>query len=279
MSIDVAFQRFRDANPVPNPAALQQRQVDSDVFVASTQQRSMHMQSTKTDHVDLEPPRRRPRIGSALAIAAALVVVGFGVGMLTSDRTGNQAAAGLEQRVALVAAQAAAYSDGDFDGWVSYYTPDASLGNGLTAGGPDIKILFSVSAAANEQWVITGLCQQGASPEQSSCPMRQRNDFHGPAGLDVEALYTFTFDEDDKIVAYELDQGRAIANAPFNTFDIRFVQWLAEAHPEVALDSVMQANLSGGVLMTAESMATALLYVDEFIAQSDDYPIQQDDAP
>lgn len=127
MSIDVAFQRFRDANPVPNPAALQQRPVDSDVFVASTQQRSMHMQSTKTDHVDLEPPRRRPRIGSALAIAAALVVVGFGVGMLTSDRTGNQAAAGLEQRVALVAAQAAAYSDGDFDGWVSYYTPDASL--------------------------------------------------------------------------------------------------------------------------------------------------------
>lgn len=276
MSIDVAFQRFRDANPVPNPAALQPRPVDSDVFVASTQQRSMHMQSTKTDHVDLEPPRRRPRIASALAIAAALVVVGFGVGMLTSNRTGDQAAAGLERRVALVAAQAAAYGDGHFDGWVSYYTPDASLGNSGSAGGPDIKILFPVSAVANEQWIITGLCQEGASPEQMSCPMRQRNDFYGPAGLAVEALYTFTFDEDDKIIAYELDQGGAIADAPFNTFDTRFVQWLEEAHPEVSLDTVMQANLSGGVLMTAESMATALLYVDEFIAQSDDYPIQQD---
>jgi hypothetical protein len=276
MSIDVAFQRFRDANPVPNPAALQPRPVDSDVFVASTQQRSMHMQSTKTDHVDLEPPRRRPRIASALAIAAALVVVGFGVGMLTSNRTGDQAAAGLERRVALVAAQAAAYSDGDFDGWVSYYTPDASLGNsGLTAGGPDIKILFPVSAAANEQWVITGLCQQGASPEQTSCPMRQRDDFYGPAGLAVEAVYTFTFDEDDKIIAYELDQGRAIAFAPWNTFDVRFAQWLQEVHPEVDVKILFDPNLSG-VIVTAEYITTALLYVDEFIAQSDDYPIQQD---
>ena len=58
--------------------------------------------------------------------------------------------------------------------------------------------------------------------------MRQRDDFHGPAGLSVETLYRFTFDDDDKIIAFELDQGRAIAFAPWNTFDVRFARWFDE---------------------------------------------------
>jgi hypothetical protein len=271
MSIDAAFQRFREANPVPNPSALRERPVDPGVFLVSTQQRSKHMQST-ADRIELTPQGGSPKFRPAFGVAAVLIAVLIGAGLLASVRSSDNASAGLERRAALIGEQARVYSEGDFDRWVSYYTGDATLWNGFSPEGPDLEVLFPVSVAANERWMITGLCQARHGNEVT-CPMRQSDDLHGPAGLALDAVFTFTFNEEDKITAVRLDTGLPTHFAQWNTFDVRFVRWLEAAHPEVELVTVVQANDSG-VMMTAESVVAALQYVDEFVDQSDDYPVE-----
>ncbi len=54
---------------------------------------------------------------------------------------------------------------------------------------------------------------------------------------------------------------------PFNT---QFFSWLTEAHPEVAAQMGFPPM---GFGFNAENAETALQYLDEFLAQSDDYPI------
>ena len=73
MQIDTAFQRLRDANPVPDPAALRERRVESDVFLAATQQRSAKMQ-TQVKPVAMEPAPKPPNRRRWVPIAAAAVV-------------------------------------------------------------------------------------------------------------------------------------------------------------------------------------------------------------
>ena len=45
MSVDTAFQRLRDANPVTDPAALRKEAIDAAVFVTKTRQGSIDMQT------------------------------------------------------------------------------------------------------------------------------------------------------------------------------------------------------------------------------------------
>ncbi len=266
MSIDTAFQRFREANPVPNPAALREQPVD----VLLARQRSM--QSTQIERMDAAPSRRPPRLTPALVTGAVLVAVLIATGLLAAVRGGNEAAASLERRSTLIAEQAEAYSAGDFDRWVRYFADDASLwGGAYTIDSPDVKLLFPLSAAAGEQWTIAGLCRDGGTPREVTCPMRQTDDFHGPAGLALDAMFTFTFDEDDRITAFGPDEFLSAHFAPWRTFDVRFVRWFEDAHPEVELGGMWLGNDSG-VMLTGDGLASAIEYVDEFIAQSDEYP-------
>ncbi len=43
MSVDTAFARLRDANPVPEPARLRDKSQDLNALLAATRQRSMEM--------------------------------------------------------------------------------------------------------------------------------------------------------------------------------------------------------------------------------------------
>ena len=206
---------------------------------------------------------------STFCAAVLVIVAGLAGGFIASAGGGDEVSSAFEGRVAIVAAQAGAYSEGDIDAWLGYYTPDAELYNGVfSAALPDIRALSRRSFAANDQWVITGLCRDAAADEVA-CPMRQKDNFHGRAGLAVEAVYTFTFNENDTITAFRLDRGYATAFQPYDSFDFRFLGWLDEAHPEVVIETGVQTDSP-----MAEDMAIAILYVDEFIEQSDDYPIE-----
>jgi hypothetical protein len=257
MSVDTAFQRLRDANPVTDPAALRKEAIDAAVFVTKTRQRSIDMQ-TQAQRLEPAPVRRR-RAATALAAAFLVSIVGIGVVLVASMRNGDEVSS-LERRVAIIAEQASAYSDGELDAWLGYYTPDADLYNGVySLAQPDMRIGVPYWFALNDQWVITGVCID-VSAGEVACPMRQRDDYHGRAGIALEAVYTFTFTDNDKITAFRLDRGYATAMAPYYAFDARFLRWLGEAHPEAEVDD----------------SATAMLYLKEFIAQTDEYPIQPD---
>lgn len=81
MSIETAFQRLRDANPVPEPAALRERRVDPSVFLATTQQRSREMQTERQPLTTSKSPTPPSRKWMA-ALAAFVVVVLIGGSIL-----------------------------------------------------------------------------------------------------------------------------------------------------------------------------------------------------
>ena len=88
MLVDAAFQRLRDANPVPHPAALRERPIDASVFLVATQQRSREMQ-TKHEPIQTEtaPPRRRRRnwIPAVVAAVVVMILAGASVVVFTGD--------------------------------------------------------------------------------------------------------------------------------------------------------------------------------------------------
>ena len=87
MLVDAAFQRLRDANPVPHPAALRERPIDASVFLVATQQRSREMQ-TKHEPIQTEtaPPRRRRNwIPAVVAAVVVMILAGASVVVFTGD--------------------------------------------------------------------------------------------------------------------------------------------------------------------------------------------------
>ena len=82
MSVDTAFRRLRQANPVPEPAGLREQRQASAAFLQTTQQRSEQMQTQDKPTVErgVRPmaSRRRwliPALAAATAIVAAVIVV------------------------------------------------------------------------------------------------------------------------------------------------------------------------------------------------------------
>lgn len=61
MSIDTAMQRLRDANPVPDPAALRKLPVETGVLLTATQQRSNEMQPRPEPFTNQKAPTSQRR--------------------------------------------------------------------------------------------------------------------------------------------------------------------------------------------------------------------------
>jgi hypothetical protein len=102
------------------------------------------------------------------------------------------------------------------------------------------------------------------------CRMLESTDFHSVGGLTpwVDRM-TATIDEAGLIT----DVSHDIVNfdSGVQVFNTRFQRWLADAHPDAAEEM-------NGVVMTrsfaAQDALIALEYVEEFIAQSDTYPLE-----
>lgn len=181
----------------------------------------------------------------------------------------------LAERVAKVEAMVADRNSGDFDAWRAHFIAErpSIFGGPVLDETADLEWQRSFMAA-NEIWTITGECTNGATVNVS-CPFTLVNDFHGPAGIffTVPGL-AFTFDEDLQIASmgtsyWEHAQDPAVYNAAFDA-------WLAEAHPDVHASFGPRVEGEDG-LPNPDDMPTALQYVDEFIEQSDEYPVGSDD--
>lgn len=77
MSVETAFQRLREANPVPDPALLTDRSADFGALLTATMQRSAEMQTHELTRTETpQPPSRRPWL-IAVTAAAAVILIGF----------------------------------------------------------------------------------------------------------------------------------------------------------------------------------------------------------
>ncbi len=266
MSVELVFDRLRSANPVPDPTALREETIDTGVFLAATEQRREKMQTTTVRPTEGRTPKRLP----ALALASVLLAVVAALGIVTLVR--NDTSAAFERRVEIIEEQAAAYSSGDMEAWVSYYAENAPIYNGNFLVGPRMtstQTWFRSFMVANDQWTITGDCEEAGS-DAVTCPMLRRDDFHGAGGLEAEGSITFTFDEDDRITSFSMSPApERVLQAQYTPFDQAFDAWLEQAYPEVHAGFGVPVFT---IQPNADDMPTALEYVDEFVAQSDEYP-------
>ncbi len=181
-----------------------------------------------------------------------------------------------EQALAVVLSSIDAYNAGDMEAWLDHFTQDAAIfgASRLTATAEHAPWL-----AAGSQFTITEPCSpDGLSSDGQpviDCRIDETNAFHGPGGITNSLAATFTVSEEGISLAAPADFGWA----NWSRFNSRFWVWLEQAHPDVFDEIELTVGASGTdnsnqrMPQTAEAMAIALQFVDEFVAQSDEYPI------
>ena len=253
--------------------------------------RELIMGSTFTEERDSAPPKRQPPWRWAAVAIAAAAVIAIGLFLLPGDgddvapidqpdgdgaptETTVEAASGA---VAVVEEAIDAFERGDVDTIGALTSDDDDPLLGWLLGPADV---VRAKAAANGRFVLDEPCRPGDG-DFVVCEGTETNDYWGAAGLerpgrllvevtdgligDVEFLGA---DPDDRLVEF----GEA------------FLSWLEATHPAVVagLPSSDDVEFGAGVtpiellttgLPNPQAMPTALVYVDEFVAQSPDYPV------
>ena len=105
-------------------------------------------------------------------------------------------------------------------------------------------------------------CEE-TQPGRVLCRTPTTNDFHGAGGIDPDVTFTFTFNEKSEVIALSETASQVVKIREFND---AFTGWLLEAYPDAATESYVP---------TADSASAEIAkqYVDEFVAQSDEYPL------
>lgn len=145
MSADLAFQRLREVNPVPDPSSIRKGDLDAVRFLTSTQERSKDMKAIKpTEKERRQHARRRRGVVVALAVFATVILVGVGIWALPLGGSDGDVAADPES---LLDDFIAAWEDQDVEGAVALFTADAEFdpepGSPGVTGHEEMRALFA----------------------------------------------------------------------------------------------------------------------------------------
>ncbi len=190
----------------------------------------------------------------------------------------------LAQRRGVVEAMMSTANDARLPDYMALFAPRAIL-----YGSPHDEPSQEALMAANVTWAFHGdarsSCVAGDGGDLTCYAVTLQDEFHGAAGLSIRADFSFTFDTQNRITSIEVDRSeRSRLSAPFGqqglsqqaAFASSFLQWLGEAHPDVAASmSPPTANGMPG----ASDIPVVLGYLTEFMAQSDLYPQQSTGIP
>ena len=170
----------------------------------------------------------------------------------------------------------ATYNAGSITEWHAMF-PDV----GTSVFGPDVtEPALEAEAslmAANAEWVLDGDCQLTGTRGETllTCPTLRSDNFYGAGGLDRRIDYVFTFAADGSIARYSTVGGPTTNSDWFDdhvTFAQQFKEWLHSAHPEVATSAGFPREWELPDWIPPALMPIALQYVDEFVAQSTEWP-------
>ncbi len=284
-SQDRVARLFAEANPYPLPGPTEPGEGADGLETSATRSSTMTMPDTieRDRHDDTGHRWGRWVAAAALVAAAGLTILLTGpnsepspVGALADPATGTTvpvtttSEAQFAERVTSFESMVEVYNSGDFEAWRSLLVDNPSLFGARVESDEDWEAQRSW-LAANEVWTITGECGPAGNPQRILCPATLANDFMAPAGLrwTIPQL-RILFSDDGQVVAIDANHWE-IAGDPEDYFEA-FDSWLADAHPEV--HAAFGPRVDGwGLLPGAQDMPTALEYVDEFLAQSDVYPL------
>ncbi len=157
----------------------------------------------------------------------------------------------------------AAANAGDYEDWISHFAAEALIPLNTLAN-VSVEDHFRFETAIGTTRTLAEPCKLiGNSVE---CNLAVESDLYTPAGLAPTLTSAFFFDSGGKIIT---------VNEQFATDLINFWEgylgWLKDAHADV-FDQIMEAEATAYILMTPATAALVLAHVEEFVAQSEDYP-------
>lgn len=255
--------------------------------------RELIMGSTFTEEREPAPPEKnRTWRWAAVAIAvAAVAVIGW---LLLPDGSADLApidepdveTTDASAAVTTVEAAIAAYNAGDIDALMAITEPGEEMVLGMVVDwvlGPEGFVEAKMAAGA--RFVLDEPCRDGASAGTVVCTGADTNQYWAAAGLDRQGEYVLIV-EDGVIVesVFTHDGTSPVGESDLEpaAFGNAFLSWFEETHPEVVEGlpgyegegpGESRISFSSSGVPIAAAMPTALEYVEEFVAQSPDYPV------
>ena len=260
--------RIRRANPMARPDQLEQLYGEdmssrllgdirkADRMVETTQER--------TPRTSVPKSSRRGWLIAAAAAVAVLVAGGLFVIAIPGSETAAPPAG--TDPVAVVNSAYDSLNDGDVGGWMEHYTADTF--------DEQVADLYEVLAVAGHRKEALEPCREiGETPggeAQVECSILEVNDFQGAAGITLTLREVFVVNADSRISSADVTVV-SMVQPGYYAFAQSFWDWLLVAHPEV--HAANRPQLTTHLPDSPDQMRVALEYLDEFLAQSDVFPV------
>jgi hypothetical protein len=262
--------RIRRANPVARRDQVD-RLFGDDVAVRLLHhvERRARITDTRREQPRIEPPASRRRLGWLIAAAAAAgtVLLAGALIVISTGREIRSAAPPAGTEAVTVARSAYdALNQGDVEGWLAHFSADAEVFD-MTREAAATR--YEILAAARYQAEVIEPCRLSAA-SVVECTVIATDAFSGAGGISSTRRERFVMNEDGRIGLAEATVVDIVQPGPY-TFAQEFWDWLREAHPRV-FDQI-RPTIRTHLPETPEHMETALEFVDEFLAQSEVYPI------
>jgi hypothetical protein len=260
--------------------------VDGTAYLAALGKRSTTVTLIDTEPTSTQPEGRRRWPIIAVAAAAVVAIVVGAVVLAARDDSNYQVPAGppttvaqpttISQRPVDVTANAdlspmvEAYNAGRLDDFMMFFAPTATFYDCCTK--VEHRAASAAFMAANDRWTLSGCT--GTNANTVTCDSVRRDDFHGAAGLVLTEHLEFEFDTRGLITSYGTEPDVLLSD--YYAFDRAFAAWLLDTHPEVARNYYTFLYAIGPLskMPVAAKVPTALEYVDEFLAQPGNHPVE-----
>jgi hypothetical protein len=262
MNDERVFRLLAETNPVPT--------IDSVGVPGALGEIDRGRATMTTTTTSPERGTRRRYRGPLVAIAAALVVLVAGVAVWATTRGGDELAS--QPGLSSVTAAYEAMNNGNLDKFYAQLTDRA-----VQADDHEYR---SLEVAMHEQTELLGPCRAlepspTSGEDRIQCDVRFTDDFFRPAHIWTEVTDTFVMADNGKIDVIVNVLGDTAAATDYTH---AFWRWMHETYPEV-YSSVWEATPDPDSIPAVAAFAhrdaalAARDHVDEFIAQSSDYPL------
>lgn len=258
--------RVRRANPLTRSDQLERLFGDdaSGRLLRDIRRAGPMTETTKERTLTAAPTR--PRRGWLIAAGpAAVTVLLAGTLIVISANAGPDSAAppaGTDP-VSVVTSAYEALNAGDVDGLMQHYTDSAFENPAQTT------VLYEVLAAINTRIEVLEPCRL-IDAGQVECVVLEANDFHGAGGITITRRELFTVNDASRISGVDVTV-LSFTQPGYYTFTQVFWDWMRETYPDVHAE--IRPALITHLPQDPEHIRAALGYLDEFLAQSDPYPV------
>jgi len=269
---------LEEGNPAPELADDISTDVDAATYLAALEQRSRTMTVSETKETREQIPRR----SNMPWLVAAIVVLVLAVGVAVLNQTKTSPVAGVPE-IPLEGAD-------DHPGAAEAFTAVEAAYAMLNTGDPafaeirveEVEIAgYQTYLARVEPRIDVSGCQARGSGEWSGvsdigpvaghffiCEGMETNVLAAIAGLAAPSTLHWVVDDGAVVAVSDVGGGAFVGGDAFND---AFEDWLGTAHPEA---SGLAQLFSDGDLVDEEAKADLLAYAEEFVAQSDVYPLE-----